>query len=81
MKKLVTLLIAMLSMAVAINAQSLKFEIDGVEYESGSTYIKEVRFTDSDMPYKIHDTEKHIRCNMHIQIQKRRRHDKRTGRI
>ena len=41
MKKLVTLLIAMLSMAVAINAQSLKFEIDGVEYESGSTYIKE----------------------------------------
>ena len=52
MKKLVTLLIAMLSMAVAINAQSLKFEIDGVEYESGSTYIKEVRFTDSDMPYK-----------------------------
>ena len=34
------------------NAPSLKFEIDGVEYESGSTYIKEVRFTDSDMPYK-----------------------------
>lgn len=52
MKKFILSAMAMFAMTAAINAQSLVFEIDGVEYESGSTYTKEVKFLDSDMSYK-----------------------------
>lgn len=52
MKKFILSAMAMFAMTAAINAQSLVFEIDGVEYESGSTFTYEKKFLQEDMGYK-----------------------------
>lgn len=52
MKKFILSAMAMFAMTAATNAQSLLFEIGGVEYESGSTYTYEIKFLESDPTYK-----------------------------
>lgn len=51
MKKLILSAMALFAMT-SINAQSIVFEIGGQEYQSGSSYVKEVKFTQESPSYE-----------------------------